>query len=453
MENANIPATDRAESDVFETVIDKLLTGGDGLGHLDKLAVFVPGVVPGERVRVRIVERGRGFARAELLEILDPSPHRVEPPLGEIGASTGCDLQHMDPAAQRAAKTDIVRDCLQRQGRLDPGERLRGPEELGEDVVGPALGYRNKIRLFRSDTGLYGMRRKGSHDALPIESSPLMPPVFDETILPYLRTLPPVDQVVVRLDTDGGSLLSLYGPPARQKVLRKMIDETPGDAPYAGCRGLLLNNRPLWGRDHLLPKVAGHTYRVHAGSFFQVNYKVAETIVKTLETWLDERGPTADAPGPLLADLYCGVGLFGVALADRFERVIGVENDANAVRDARNNIGRSKRPASGATIHEGLTEKLTKAWKFGEAPDGIAVDWREATVVADPPRAGLGRHVTNDLLELSPRRIFLLSCDPATLARDLRALTGGGYELERLQVFDMFPQTSHIETLAELRRA
>ena len=199
-------------------------------------------------------------------------------------------------------------------------------------------------------------------------------------------------------------------------------------------------------------KLAGRTWRVHANSFFQVNADVAGAVVETMRDWLGDQCVSADTPDPLMVDLYSGVGLFSLALADRFTRLIAVESDPNAVRDLRNNLARDAHARGKSDLREGVVEKVTKAWKFGESPGGKTVDWARATIVADPPRAGLGKHVTNDLVALAPQRIYYLSCDPATLARDLRALGAGGYELHRARIFDMFPQTSHIETLVELIR-
>ena len=438
-------------ADSFETVIDKLVTGGAGLGRTpDGLAAFVPGTIPGERVRARIARRSKGFVQAELLEILEPSPDRVDPPLGEVGALSGCDLQHMSIDAQRRAKTEIVRDCFARLGKLDPGDRLGAPEPAG-----PELGYRNKLRLWRSPTGLYGVRRKGSHDVLPIERHGLMPDLFNDEVLPFLATLPPVDEVVVRLDGRGGFLLSLFGPPTRLRTLRTVLKESPADAPpHPACVGLLFNNRPVWGRDHLLVGTAGHTFRVNAGSFFQVNFAEAGAAVALAAAWLDEAGVAAGAAGGALADLFCGVGLFALSLGDRFERVVGVESDARAVRDARNNLRRDR--AATAEIVPADAVAVLKRWREGPWRDGDlryeAPDWPRATVVLDPPRTGLGDEAAANLAALGPARVLYMSCDPATLARDCATLAADGYELARARVIDMFPQTSHVECLAELVR-
>lgn len=452
----------------FELTIDTIVTGGAGMGRLDGRVVFVPGTAPGERVRAEAVKVKKHFAEAKLLEVLEASPHRVEPPLGEIGTISGCDLQHLDPAAQREAKRAIVLDCLKRQGGLEADALVDGPV-----TDAPALGYRNKVRLHRAPTGQWGVIHVGSHDVLPIETHGLMPDLFNEVILPWIRLLPPVEQVVVRLDADGGWLASLFGQPARLKTLKAILGKEDQE-PAPGCRGILFNNRPAWGRDHLLMRLGDRTWRVHARSFFQVNFAETAAALDLAASWLDEAGVTAADPAPVLVDLYGGVGLFGLALGDRAARIVAVEDNHQAVLDARNNYERDPRTAGRAVVLQAPVDKVTKAWKFAregqvrpprgpaDAPDvrtlaqaadlGRALDWSRALVVCDPPREGLGEHVTNDLAALAPPRILMMSCDPATLARDVKALAAAGYRLARGRVIDMFPLTSHVETLIELVR-
>ncbi len=468
----NNQKTDVSPGDVLETTIDSIVTGGAGLARVDGLVLFVPGTVPGETVRAKVVKSKKGFAEAELVEIVIPSPDRVEPPLGELGTLSGCDLQHLSLEAQQRAKFVIVRDCFRRQGGIDMEDRLSGPESAA-----PPVGYRNKVRLTRDPIGRWGVIRKGTHDVLAIDEHGLMPAVFNETVLPWMRLLPPVDQIVIRFDADGGWLAVLYGPPARLKTLKSILKDVE-EAPAPGCQGVLFNNRPVWGRDHLLIRMLERTWRVHALSFFQTNFAETEAAVRLARTWLDEDGLTAATPGGALIDLYGGVGLFGLSLGDRFETVIGVEENRQAVLDARNNYKRDETLASRAKVVLAPVEKVTLGWKMSRTQSadgsgrpsaargtgpfsaelatsaglGAKLDWARTTVVVDPPRAGLGEHVTNDLGSLAPARILYMSCDPATLARDCGALVKAGYEVKRGRVIDMFPLTSHVETLVELVR-
>jgi tRNA/tmRNA/rRNA uracil-C5-methylase (TrmA/RlmC/RlmD family) len=453
----------------FELTIDTIVTGGDGLGRLDGRVVFVPGTAPGEKVRAKAELVKKGFVKAELIEVLEPSADRVDPPLGEAGTVGGCDLQHLSIEAQRRVKHNIVLDCFKRQGGLDMGEKLQ--EAVTES---DGLGYRNKVRLHRDPIGMWGVIKQGTHDILPIEHHGLMPTFFNETILPWVRLLPPVDQVVVRMDADGGWLVSLFGQPSRLRTVKGVLDKIEGD-PAPGCRGILFNNRPLWGRDHLLMRINERTWRCHALSFFQVNLDETSGALDLVSTWLDEAGQTTETKGGALIDLYGGVGLFGLAFGDRFNRVIGVEENRQAVLDARNNYQRDQDLNSKAIVYCAPVDKVTKAWKFategsGQPPrgkpddpihaelvkaaaQGKEIDWSKTTVIVDPPRTGLGEHVTNDLSALQPARIYYLSCDPATLARDCGALVKSGYEVARGRVIDMFPMTSHVETLVELVRS
>ena len=203
-------------------------------------------------------------------------------------------------------------------------------------------------------------------------------------------------------------------------------------------------------------RVAGKSYRVSAQSFFQTNLAVCEQVVATCSAWLDE-GQAADPANPadpaqqgteqelrpLLGDLYCGVGLFSLALADRFARVIAVDNDASAIRDARNNVKRNR------VARERVLVQQVSAAAALQDPEH---DWSAACVLLDPPRTGLGKEGLAALIAAAPREIIYLSCDPATLARDAAELVASGYSLERLKVVDMFPQSAHVESLLWLRR-
>ncbi len=440
------------EVETFETRIEKLVTGGAGLGRCEGRAAFIPLTAPGDLVSARVVRRQKGFVQAELADLLEAGSGRQEPACPHFGECGGCDLQHLTGESQRQAKAAILGDCFARLGKLDPADILAGPEPVGSE-----LGYRNRIRLFASPAGLYGLMRRGSHDVVPLETCLQMPERFTAEILPWLRTMPPVEQIALRLDGRGNWLVSLFGQPNRARLLKRILaDLIPGEPPLAGCTGVLFNNLPFWGRDYLVQQVAGKKYRVSARSFFQANLEVTGAAVALVREWL----AGSREPGGLLLDLYCGVGLFSLALSDLFERGIALDADPHAVRDAANNV---KRDAGATGKVEVVAEKvdrfLARAVGGGAGPArtiGAPVpeptEWQDACCVLDPPRAGLGPEVTAALAELAPRDLLYLSCDPATLARDCAALTGAGYRLARLQALDMFPQTAHLETLAHLVR-
>ena len=433
------------ENERLELTIEKLVTGGEGLARLDGQAVFVPRAAVGDKVVAEVRERRKNFIRAEIREILSPGPGRRDAPCPHYGDCGGCDLQHLDDERQRQAKAAIVLDCFLRLGKLDLADILEPA------APGPTLGYRNRIRLTSSPAGPFGLLRRGSHDVVILERCDLMPTRFNRDILPWLRMLPPVDQAVVRLD--GGPqdearwLVSLYGSPARQKVLKKILGALePGEAPAPGCVGLLLNNLPLWGRDYLLYRVAGHTFRAGAQSFFQGNLAATETAVATARAWIGELKEQG-ALGPLLGDLFCGVGLFSITLGDLFERVIAIDSDTGACRDAANNVQRDETARGRVSVHAGPLGKTLGDPNL--APPG---QWRESLCVVDPPRRGLEKEGLAALGKASPRHILYMSCDPATLARDTARLAERGYRPLKLQVLDMFPQTAHIESLLLLEK-
>lgn len=425
-----------------EVRIEKILNQGDGLGRHDGQAVFVPLSAPGDLVRAQIIKQGRGFVQTTLTEVLEPGPGRREAPCPHYGQCGGCNLQHLEMEHQRRAKADIVLDCFQRLGKMDVSGYLQGPSATGED-----LGYRNRIRVFSDPTGHYGLMRKGSHDVVALEKCLLLPPQFNDEILPWMRLLPPVEQVIIRIDGRGGWIAALFGPPQRMRVLKKILATLPVDeAPGPGCQGLLFNNRPIWGRDHLIHEVAGHKFRVSAQSFFQGNLAVTERAVAAVRGWIDELSAEGRL-GTLLTDLFCGVGLFTLTLGDAFTRVVAIDSDPYGCRDAENNIRRDAAVRDRARVHKGRIDKV-----LAQLEDIGAEQWREAFCVLDPPRTGLGKDGLETINRMAPRHLAYMSCDPATMARDVAALTGSGYRILRLEVLDMFPQTSHIESLMFLER-
>ena len=445
-EPGSTPAAAPVES--WSLQVEKLVTGGAGLARHEGLTVFVPLTAPGDRVQARVIERKKGFAQATLESVLEPGPDRREAPCPHYGQCGGCDFQHLEPAAQRRIKAEIVADCFSRLGKLDTDGILVGPEPGAPDEPGESgTGVRNRIRLYANLAGHFGLMRRRSHDIVPLDSCLLMPEQFNRDILPWLRMLPPAEELVVRLDGRGNWLLSIFGPPNRLRMMKKILAALPLDEPPApGCVGLLFNNLPIWGRDYLVYEVAGHKFRVGAQSFFQSNLAVTEYAVAKARAWLGELAG-AGTLGPLLGDLFCGAGLFSLTLADLFEQVVAIDSDPYAIRDAQNNVQRSAAAAK-VKVRKG---KLAIA--LGDPDLASAEQWTASCCVIDPPRTGLGKDGVKSLLAVRPRHILYMSCDPATLARDVAALADDGYQLKKLQVLDMFPQTSHIETLALLEKS
>ena len=420
----------------LELTIEKLATGGSGLARHEGQAIFIPGTAPGDRILARPVQCRRGYLEAELVELLERSPARREAPCPHFDLCGGCDLQHMDDDGQREARRTILLDCFRRLGGLDVAGLLE------PDLAAPALHYRNRLRLSANPLGHYGLKKKASDEVVALSCCPVMAEPFEAVILPWLRHLPPMEQIIVRLDGRGGWLLSLYGHPTRQKLLRKILTEgAPAAAP--GLQGVLLNNVPRWGRAYLVLQVGNHKFRVSHQSFFQTNLAATEAVLDTVQEWL----LAEDLEGGDLADLYGGVGLFTLGLADRFARILILDSNTTALQDARENIRRRAGLEERTLVRHGEVHR-----ELLDPELAIALDWPEAFVVVDPPRAGLGRQVIAALAGLRPRTVVYLSCDPATLARDCAGLGAAGYQVRRVRPVAMFPQTSHLETLVLMSR-
>jgi tRNA/tmRNA/rRNA uracil-C5-methylase (TrmA/RlmC/RlmD family) len=412
-------------SDPVEVAVDGFAHGGEGVGRIEGKVVLIAGALPGERVRVRITEDHPRWSRAALLDVLVASPDRVEPPCAYVGSCGGCDLQHVRPDAARALKTRVVREQLARLGRLGGAA-----DRLVEDCrsAGPDLGYRNHVQLHADPEGRLGFHRAGSHDVVPIEHCI----VADEQVA-QLRTLVG--------DGTGAREVSL-----RALGVDRAVVLTPGagalDVPEGEMTVALRSEDRapvvLRGAGLLHAEVAGIGLRVPLDAFFQVNSAGAEALVELV---LELAG---DVTARDVWDLYAGVGLLSLPLARAGAHVLAVESVRSAADAARLN---AELAGLDVTVIDERVERVTARGAGGDrslpAPE---------LVVADPPRAGLGRRVVEDLVAMTPERIVLVACDVASLARDVRDLTELGYRLERAVPLDLFPMTHHVETVAAFRR-
>jgi len=393
----------------FEITVEKLVYGGDGLGRLDGRAVLAPFVLPGERVRVAVTSEKPGLLHASLLEVREAAPQRIAPACPYFGRCGGCHYQHAPYELQLALKRAILEDQLRRIGKIAP------PAEIGV-VAGEPWGYRNRVQLHIAG-GELGYRAAQSHRLCPIENCPISSPAINATIA-VLREM-------------------LRDPrwPRSIRVLEVFTDETQVQL------NVLETERPVarrffeWCAERVPGFVsgaldysaAGHTWRVSGGSFFQVNRFLIDGLVDTA---------LADADGETAVDLYAGVGLFSLPLAQRFAAVTAVESGARAVEDLRFN---AERAGIGIRAERGDAETWLEA--LATAPDFILLD---------PPRAGIGKRVVERLAQLRVPRLAIVSCDPATLARDLAGLLAAGYRIQRMTLVDLFPQTYHLETVVRL---
>ena len=394
-----------------------LVYGGDAFGRLpDGRAVFVPFALPGELVRVRLVEQKRGHARAELLEVLEPSPDRITPRCSHYTVCGGCHYQHLSYPAQLAAKTAILAEQLRRLGGLV------------EIPIQPAVpspqpwNYRNHIQFHLTAEGRLGFQRAGSERVVPIQECHLPEPLINQ-VWPQieLEPLPGVERLSLRTGADDELLLVFES--SDPEPFEFSVEELPVSAVHLGPGGTLV----LAGSDSLVIEVLGRPFQVSAGSFFQVNTPQAEAMLRHV---LELVGA---GPFQTLLDVYCGVGLFSAFLAPRASRLVGIELSPSACADFAANLDEFEH----VELYEADAETVLGS-----------VDFHPDLILVDPPRAGLGQAALDGLLAQQAPRLVYISCDPATLARDSKRLVAGGYHLVSLTPFDLFPQTYHIESIS-----
>jgi tRNA/tmRNA/rRNA uracil-C5-methylase (TrmA/RlmC/RlmD family) len=400
-----------------EATIERIVPGGVGLAHADGLTLFVSEAAPGDRALVRIdrIQGRSGFGTIE--ELLEPSPLRVVDP--HQGPCGGCDFQHLTYETQLAAKVDIVRDCLRRIAGIEP------PDELPIVPSPRQWGYRARAEWqYDGAVRLIGSYERGTHRICEGKEC--------EVLRPELQAV--LDDIRTRLQA--GAL-----PPGRTEIRAAVGDEGTTLFP------------PLTGEPEreLSVAVGDERYRFDASCFFQANLDVLPALVDETLRYAEEAAAETlaasdtgadDPPVRLVAvDLYCGVGLFSLPLARRFDRVYGVDAYSRAIQYARQN-------AEDAGLTNTKFANLPVEQWLAERARGIG---QVALAVIDPPRTGLDPASLQGLIRLEPMRIAYVSCDPATLARDLKQLGGHGYELQAITAIDMFPQTHHVEVVAHLR--
>jgi 23S rRNA (uracil1939-C5)-methyltransferase len=427
----------------MEVRIEKLVYGGDGLAHHDGHTVFVPLVLPGELVQIELSARKKKFIRGRLERVVEPSTERVPAPCPYFGRCGGCQYQHMPYEAQLRYKADILRETLGRIGRIQWTGAI-------ETQASPPFGYRNraqwKLRANQegaSESSGIGYFEMGSTKLCAVTECSILSPRLADTFS-RLRQLVSRGKVLSAIDE-----IEAFADSSDEKILLNLSAERLGDSPESiaaalrealpNVESILLQDRRadnfhLAGPGYLTYTAGGSPYRVGHLSFFQVNRFLIEPLVDAV---------IGKTRGRLALDLFAGVGLFTVALTKQFERVIGVESNLAAAKDLETNLKQSggASPSSRNITAEGFLSR------WHETPD---------LVVIDPPRAGVETEALAHLKKLAPARIHYVSCDPATLGRDLAQLVGtngaGPYEIESINLFDIFPQTYHMEVLVRLRR-
>jgi len=458
--------------------MEKPIYGGACLGRQEGKAVFVPMTLPGEEVEAALVKDKGSFAEAELVQVLQPSPDRVPAPCPYYGACGGCQYQHAGYAAQLAMKRSVLEETLGRAG-------LRELPEVATHA-GEPWGYRNRIRLHLNPnpdpaTHALGYRRRGSLALLPVEICPIAAPVLQDAI-PLLNQLTVQQEAGrwcagIELFTSHDSsavLLSLHGRPGAAgaavpanglarlcEALQVSLPALAGAALFGAAaepaarkgrrppvqehdsQGGTVQSR--WGAASLRYSVGAGNYRVSNGAFFQANRFLVAKLVELATAGEGDNLDTSDESGQMAWDLFAGVGLFAQALAGRFKQVVAVEGAPISAADLAHNL------SAGHHAGQPSGHRVVESSTLGFLQRQAGKRERPSLVVLDPPRAGLGAQAAALLAQVRSQNITCVSCDPATLARDLKVLVDAGYSITQLHLLDLFPQTFHLETVVKLR--
>jgi 23S rRNA (uracil1939-C5)-methyltransferase len=426
----------------LQLTVEKLVYGGDGLARLPAdqhgagKAAFVPFVLAGEEIEASLLEQRPGFVRAQLEQVLQPSPQRVIPLCPYFQRCGGCHYQHASYEHQLEIKAAILRENLRRIAK----------RELPADLnirLSPAWNYRNRTRLRAQSSPEFalGYYKLSSHELLPVEQCPISSPLINRAIAGFWelgraeRIPSELQEIEFFANADDTELLvEAYGAADNDNLARWAEDVRAGFPQIAGLAifrntmraGTQPERLTVSGAAQISYQTARDIYRVSAGSFFQTNRYLTDKLVQIV---------TEGRSGRTALDLYAGVGLFSSVLNREFERVIAVEPSPTSHADLLYNS-----PANVKAVRSTTEQYLKKT----------AGKLRADLVVVDPPRSGLGESVVRALVALGAPRITYVSCDPGTLARDLRGLTSGGYRVEQAHLVDLFPQTYHLESVFQL---
>lgn len=399
-----------------EIVLTALSYGGDAIGRYNGRAVFVPFGLPGETVRVRIVDDRKNYARAELVQVVKPAPNRITPRCQHFGTCGGCHYQQLSYPDQLSLKASILRDQLTRIGKI------QGPPVQPVEASPLEWNYRNNIQFHLDPGGVLGFISASSPDEMIAIQECFLP---EDSIAAFWPTLEfesdsPIERVSLRTGVNEDLLLLLESPEVE-------LPEMEIEADISIVHMTENHAVVVAGDGHLVIRVLDRLFKVSAGSFFQVNTIMAAKMVEHLLANLPITSSTT------LLDVYCGVGLFSAFFAGKVGRLVGIESAASACEDFAVNLDEFEN----VELYEGLAQDVLPALRI--KPD---------VVILDPPRAGLDRAVLDALLSLRPAALAYVSCDPATLARDAARLLAGGYRLKQVTPFDLFPQTYHIESIS-----
>ncbi len=416
---------------IFEITLEKLTYGGEAMGRLpDGRAVFVPFGLPNEIVKIKLTQEKQNFARGEIIEIIKSSPERIQPKCIHFTQCGGCHYQHLTYENQLKAKTEILKDQLQRIGKIEnPPVQAMMPSPN-------QWNYRNHIQFHLTDEGKLGyifsplLSGEGLGEAPRMEVRSIEECHLPESSIDsfwkelQFESNTNVDRVSLRNGDENDLML----------ILESESPETPELEVEAEVSVIhVYENHPvvIAVQEHTFIKILDKDFKVSAQSFFQVNTQMAEKMVEYLQTQL----PITQLPITLL-DIYCGVGLFSKFFANKYHKVIGIESSPSACEDFVFNLDEF----DNVDLYEGLAEEILPKL------EGQITNLTH--VIVDPPRAGIEKHALDAIVNIKPQIIAYVSCDPSTLARDAARLIKAGYQLKSVTPFDLFPQTYHIESIS-----
>ena len=439
----------------IKTTIQRLGINGEGVAYSDGYTVFIDGALPGEGVEAQLVEVKKTYGRGSILSIETPSPSRVTPPCPLFGRCGGCQLMHLDYEAQLQMKRQRVVDALERIGKfthLDVSPCLPSPSPLS---------YRNKIQVpvCSSDEGMsLGFYARSSHDLVEVEHCYIHCDLGEQVFKEIREVLKQSDIttydwktgkgalrfVIIRTAVNSGEVMVIFvvnGTPAEtfKTIAQEIMKRSPRvkgviHNTNTGSHNVVLGKefKLLAGKDHIAETICGMTFTVSPASFFQVNPAQAERLYEKAIDFAELSGSET------VLDAFCGVGTVALLMSKRAKQVIGIECVPQAIEDAKKNAQRNN--VSNADFVCDAAESWIKKAKDIDV------------VILNPPRKGCEPPLLQGIGRLMPRRIVYISCDPATLARDLAALKEFNYAVDVVQPLDMFPQTAHVETVVKLSR-
>lgn len=447
------------KNEIIDVTFQDLSHEGAGVAKVDGYALFVRGVLPGERAKVKVLKTKKGYGIAKLLELHDTNPQRVDPPCPIYDQCGGCQLQHMSYEGQLDHKQKSVKETLARFGGLP-------------DVsVHPVLGmddpwrYRNKAQVpvgERENGVIVGFYQRGSHRIIDMDSCIIQDETNDDVVQIVKRIADDYGVHAYDEQTHRGTLrhiIARHGQnscevmvvlitrdknlPSRKNIVRDIIDAVPSVKSITQNINPKQTNtifggetRVLWGRDVIYDSIGNVKFAISTRSFYQVNPKQTKVLYDKAMEYAQLTGTET------VVDAYCGIGTISLFLAEQAGHVYGVEVVPEAIEDAKRNAELNKR--ENVTFEVGKAEEVIPAWHR----QGIKAE----VIVVDPPRKGCDEALLQAIIAMRPERVVYVSCNPATLARDLRILEDGGFSTEEVQLVDMFPQTMHVENVVSLKR-